>query len=194
MNLYSLALFAHLVGAVCIFAGIGVWTFAIWTLRRVERVELARQLAGLIQASSNLVVAGILLLGVAGFYMAITVWGSQATWIIVATVNFALLAPLGLLVIDPRVRAIGAATRSQPDGPLPDALWARTRDPMIACGLNIYIASLFGIVYIMTNKPNTGAAILAALVAAALGLLASLPLWWPRAKRRADSARPQGAA
>ncbi len=194
MNLYSLALFAHLVGAVCIFAGIGVWTFAIWTLRQVERVELARQLAGLIQASSNLVVAGIFLLGAAGFYMAITVWGSQATWIIVATVNFALLAPFGLLVIDSRVRAITTASRSLPDGPLPDALLARLRDPLLAGGLNVYIASLFGIVYIMTTKPATSGAVLAAVAAAALGLLVSLPLWKPRKERRTDSARPQGVA
>lgn len=189
-NLYALALFAHVVGAMGIFSGMGVWLFATWKLRRVERVELARLLAGLIRASSNLVVASILILGVAGFYMAITVWGGQATWIIVATINFALLAPLGLLAIDPRVRAIEKATRDLPDGPLPDALWTRTHDPVVSTGLNVYIASLIGIVFIMTNKPAMSVAIIVAVVAAALGALISLPLWGVHARRRAASGIP----
>ena len=189
-NLYSLALFAHVVGAMGIFSGMGVWIFTAWTLRRVERVELARLLAGLIRTSSNLVVASILILGVAGFYMAITVWGSQATWIIVATINFALLAPLGLLAIDPRMRAIAKATRDLPDGPLPDEIWVRTHDPVVTTGLNIYMTALIGIVFIMTTKPATSVAITVAVVAAALGALISLPLWGARAKRHAASGIP----
>ncbi|HZC04475.1 MAG TPA: DUF2269 family protein [Ktedonobacterales bacterium] len=186
LNPYSLALFAHVIGAIGIFAGMGVWTFASWALRQAERVEQARLLTGLIKASSNLVVASIFVLGVAGFYMAITVWGSQATWIVVATITFVLLAPLGLLVIDPRVRAIAAATRTLPDGPLPDELWARTRDPLLATGLSVYVTTLLGIVFIMTNKPTTSVAILVAVAAAALGLLISLPLCSARAKRRVN--------
>ncbi|HET9110919.1 MAG TPA: hypothetical protein VFN78_08860 [Ktedonobacterales bacterium] len=190
LNLYSLALFAHVIGAMGIFAGMGVWLFATWTLRRVERVELARLLAGLIRTSSNLVVASILILGVAGFYMAITVWGGQATWIIVATINFVLLAPLGLLAIDPRMRAIAKATHDLPDGPLTDEIWARTHDPLVTTGLNIYITSLIGIVFIMTTKPTTSVAIIVAVGAAAFGVLVSLPLWGARAKRRAASGIP----
>lgn len=183
MNLYMLALFAHVVGVIGIFAGLGVWIFGIWALRQAERVELVRLLTTLIAASSKLVVGGILVLGIAGLYMAITVWGGQATWIIVATITFLLLIPVGLLIIDPRVRAITTAARDLPDGPLPNALAARTHDPLLAAGLNVYIAILLGIVFIMTNKPATNVAILAAVVALALGLLVSLPLWGPRARR-----------
>lgn len=183
MNLYMIALFAHVVGAIGIFAGMGVWHFGIRALRQVERVEQVRLLTTLITASTRLVIGGILVLGVAGFYMAITVWGIQATWIIVATLAFLLLIPTSLLIIDPRVRAITTAARGLPDGSQPDELARRTRDPLLAAGLNVYIAILLGIVFIMTNKPATNVAILAAVVALALGLLVSLPLWGTRARR-----------
>ncbi|HEY7974480.1 MAG TPA: hypothetical protein VID72_04005 [Ktedonobacterales bacterium] len=183
MNLYMLALFAHVVGVIGIFAGLGVWIFGTWALRQAERVELVRLLTTPIAAASKLIVGGILVLGIAGFYMAITVWGGQATWIIVATIAFLLLIPVGLLIIDPRMRAITTAARDLPDGPLSDALAAHTHDPLLPTGLNLYIAMLLGIVFIMTNKPATNVAILAAVVAVAVGLLVSLPLWRPRARR-----------
>jgi len=183
MNFYTLALFAHVVGVIGIFTGLGVWIFGIWALRQAERVEPVRLLTTLIAASSRLVVGGILILGAAGLYMAITVWGSQATWIIVATITFLLLAPIGLLIIDPRVRAISRAASNLPDGPLSDALTACTRDPLLTAGLNLYVAALLGIVFIMINKPATTEAILSVVVAVALGLLVSLPLWSARARR-----------
>lgn len=190
MNLYSLALFAHVCGVIGIFAGMGVWAFGVGALRHTQRVEQVRLLAKLITASSNLVVGSMLLLGVAGFYMAITVWGIQATWIIVATISFLLLAPIGLLVIEPRVRAIAREARDVPDGPLPQTLAVRTRDSLLGAGLSVYIAVLLGIVFLMIYKPPTDIALLTVAVAIALGALASIPLW--RAPRSVRAARQPG--
>lgn len=178
MNLYVLALFMHVSGAIVIFAGMGAWVFGAAALRRAQRVEQVRLLAALIIAAGNVVVGGIVILGIAGFYMALTAWDIRATWIVVATVSFLLLAPGGLLVIDPRVRTIARQARAAPDGPLPAMLTRRTRDPVLGAGLNVYVAVLFGIVFLMTTKPAVGEAILAMVIALAVGLLASLPLWW----------------
>ena len=184
MSLYTLALFVHIVGAIGIFAGLSVWAFGVAGLRRARHVEQARLLAALVTSASSVVVGGILILGVAGFYMALTVWGVTAAWIIVATIGFLLLAPGGLLILERRMRAIAALARATPDGPLPEPLAARTRDPILATGLCVYIACLFGIVFLMTNKPALSDAIAAIVVSVALGLLLSLPLWRPRAKTR----------
>ncbi len=184
MNVYALALFLHICGAIGVFAGLGVWGFGVAALRRAQRVEQARLLAALIKSSGNLVVGGIVLLGIAGFYMAVTVWGARATWIIVATISFALLAPGGLLALDPRVRAIARLTQMAQDGPLPEALAARTRDPLLATGLSVYIACLVGIVFIMTNKPATVESALTIVVAVSAGALLSLPVWRRQAKDR----------
>jgi hypothetical protein len=119
MSIYTLALFVHVVGAIGTFTGVGVWLFAALALRRAQHVGQVRTLTSLIQPSGVLAVVSILLLGVAGFYMAITVWGEHATWIVVATISFLLLAPFGIFVIDPRLRAIGKAAAEVPEGPLP---------------------------------------------------------------------------
>ncbi len=177
MSLYTLALFAHVSGAIGIFAGLGTWVFAVAALRRAQQVEQVRVLAALIHASGNLVVGSIVLLGIAGIYMALSVWGAQATWIIVATISFVLLAPFGALVIEPRVRRIATEAGQAPDGLLSAALEARTRDPLLAAGLVLYVSCLFGIVFLMTDKPPLMEAILAMGVALAVGVLASLPLW-----------------
>ena len=178
MSIYTIVLFLHVSGAIGYFVSIGTWLFGLVSLRRAQRVEQVRLLTALILASSNLVVGSIVVLGIAGFYMAITVWGIQATWIVVATVSFLLLIPLGLLIIGPRIQIIAKEAREAPDGPLPETLAMRSRDPALSAGLSVYVGVLLGIVFLMTNKPPLDVSILAMVVATALGLVSGLLLWW----------------
>lgn len=188
MSTYTIMLFVHIVGAIAVFVGVGVWLFAVAALRRAQEVAQVRALAGLTVASGNVAVCGVLLLAVGGFYMALTVWGVHATWIIVATISFALLAPFGVFVLDPRIRALAKVAAATPDGPLPASLSARTNDPLLGAGLCLYIAVLLGIVFLMTTKPTLlMVAVLAMVVAVALGLASALPFWW--AARSSSSMR-----
>jgi hypothetical protein len=97
--------------------GVGVWLFAALALRRAQSVGPVRARTGLIRPSGTLAIVSILLLGVAGLYMAITAWGEQATWIMVATVGFLLLAPFGAFAIDPRLRALATAAATASERP-----------------------------------------------------------------------------
>ncbi len=178
MSTYTIMLFVHILGVIAVFIGVGVWLFAVAALRRAQQVAQVRALAGLTVASGNVTVGGVLLLALGGFYMALTAWGVQAAWIIVATISFALLAPFGAFVLDPRIRALAKVAAKTPDGPLPAALAARTRDPILGIGLSLYVAVLVGIVFLMTNKPILLVSILAMGVAAALGLAFALLLQW----------------
>jgi hypothetical protein len=191
MTLYTLALFTHIVGAIGTFIGVSVWLFAAMALRRARSVGQVRALSGLIQPSGALAIVSILLLGVAGFYMVITVWGERATWIIVATISFLLLAPFGAFVIDPRLRALARAAAAAPDGPLPTALAARTCDPLMGIGLYTYVGVLLGIVFLMTVKPMLVESIIAMVVATIVGLAAGLLSW---RTMRVGQASPKAAA
>ena len=189
MTPYQWALFAHLCGVVGVFAGMGAFVFGVFALWQARRVEQVKSLVALVRAAGNVVAGAIVLLGIGGFYMAITVWGEKATWIIVATVSFVLLAPFGLL-IDRRLHGLTTlAAASPPDGPLTDALTQRTRDPVVASGLSVYLATLIGIIFLMIAKPPTaGQSVAAILVAAVAGALLSLPFWrrgLPRARQSA---------
>jgi hypothetical protein len=193
MPIYTLMLFVHIVGAIGTFIGVGVWLFAALALRRTQTVGQVRALTSLIQPSGVLAIVSILLLGVAGFYMGITVWGERATWIVVATISFVLLAPFGVFVIDPRLRAVAKAAAAAPDGPLPGTLATRTRDQLAGIGLSVYLCVLLGIVFLMTTKPSTGVSILAMVVATLLGLISGvLLLLAARTRSREDVPTPIG--
>jgi Predicted integral membrane protein (DUF2269) len=193
MSIYTLMLFVHIVGAIGTFIGVGVWLFAALALRQAQQVGQVRALTSLIQPSGVLAIVSILLLGTAGFYMAITVWGEHATWIIVATISFVLLAPFGVFVIDPRLRAVAKAAAALADGPLPASLAVRTRDPLMGIGLSAYIGVLVGIVFLMTTKPSTGDSIIAMVVATLLGLIAGMLLvLGARTRSREDVPTPIG--
>ena len=195
MTLYTLALFVHIVGVIGVFVGVGVWQFAAIALRRAQQLAQVRALAGLTVASGNVAVGGVLLVAVAGLYMALTAWSLQAPWIVAATISFALLAPFGIFVIDPRIRAIAKAAAATPDGPLPLSLALRVRDPILAIGLSIYVGVLLGIVFLMTNKPPLGVSVLAMVVATALGLASALPFWWAarsNLRKRPEKPNPTG--
>lgn len=179
MSLYTFALFIHLSGVVGVFVGLGIWLFGVIILRRAQDVEQVRLVIGPILAAGNLVVGSILLLAAGGIYMAVTAWAdARPAWILVATASFLLLAPVGAFILDPRMRAIARLARVTPDGPLPAALVAAHRDPVLTAGLSIFIAMLLGIVFLMTTKPHLTSAILAMCVAVAVGLASSLPFWW----------------
>ena len=110
--------------------------------------------------------------------MALTAWSVQASWIIVATISFALLAPFGAFILDPRIRALAKAAAAASDGPLPASLAARARDPILGVGLCVYVAVLLGIVFLMTTKPELMTSIVVMVIAVALGLASALPFWW----------------
>lgn len=184
MSLYTLALFVHLVGVIGVFAGIATWLFGAVLLVRADRVEQVRMIAGAMGAVGNVVVASILVLAAGGFYMGITTWGIQAVWLDVATLAFALLAPIGALVIDPRVKAMLRLARQEPDGPLSGKLAAHTHSGFLLASLLVYLAYLLGIVFLMATKPALTAAILTMVVAVAVGLLLALVVHLARRSRR----------
>jgi hypothetical protein len=176
MSLYTIMLFIHVSGAVCLFVGMGIWLFGSTAIARAARVEQVRTLAELMLMVRNVVPVSALLVIVAGVTMTWTAWGFQTGWIAVAVGSLALIGPIGTWVIDPKVRAIGALAHTLPDGPLPITLTERTHDPVLRLALHTMTAMLFGIVFVMTTKPALTSAIGAMVISALLGLVAGISL------------------
>jgi hypothetical protein len=194
VNLYPILLFLHVTGAICIFVGFGTLLLGTAALRRAKRVEQLRAIAGPMVAGRRVgrehvsvidvvVIIGVLLVAATGLYMALSTWGGWRTdWIKVAMISFALMAPVGPLVINPRLHALARAADEAPSGPLPEPLFLNTHDPILGTALWTLTAWLLGIVFLMTNKPSLGHSIAAMAVSLAVGLGASgLALW--RAER-----------
>lgn len=177
MSVYTLVLFLHVVGAIGFFMPLGVWLFGLVALRRVRQVEQVRGICRAIFLADPIAVGGILLLAAAGLYMAFTVWGIGTGWIAVAIGSFALMAPIGPLVVEPRLHAIEAAARAMPDGSVPAPLATKIGDPVLGTALQTLVALLLGIVFLMTTKPSLMAALLAMVIALLGGVVSGVPLW-----------------
>jgi len=152
-TLYRLALYAHILGMIAFFMALGVYAFGLVALRRAWRVEQVRAICGVIFLTDAIAVAGILLLAAAGLAMALTTWNVRTGWIAVASISFALVAPIGPLIVERRLHAIDAQARLIAEGAIPDALLRQIYDPLIGAGLTVMIAWLLGIVFLMTTKP-----------------------------------------
>jgi hypothetical protein len=185
MSLYSIMLFIHVSGAICLFIGMSIWLFGIIAISHTSRVEQVRELAELMVMVRLVVPASALVVVVAGLTMARIAWGLYTGWIAVAIGGLFLIGPIGTWVIDPRVRAIAAEAHTLPDGPLPTTFAERIHDPVLGTALRTLIALLFGIVFLMTTKPALPSAIGAMVVAALLGLASGLP--FVRARRESRS-------
>ncbi len=186
MHWYTIELFLHVTGAIGLFVAYGTLLFGHAALRRAKRVEDVRAIVRPIVAGRRIGLenvsvvgavgtAGAVLLIVTGLTMALGFWSLRLGWIEVAIAGVALVAPLGPFVIGPRLDAIASTAVQEPDGPLTEALDRRIHDPLLVSALQGGMALLFGIVFLMTNKPSLAASSIALLVALVIGLLSALP-------------------
>lgn len=184
MNIYHLVLFLHVTGDIGLFFGLGIQWLGLMALRRVKRIEQARGIAGLVAIANPIGTISALLTIASGFYMALTVWGLQTSWILVALASIVVfISPAIGLVIEPHTRAITAAIREEPNGPLSAALSMRIHDPTPIITLQTMVTLLIGIVFLMTNKPALIGAIMTVVMAVVIGLASGLP-WWRKENGR----------
>jgi hypothetical protein len=194
MTYYPFALFLHVSGAIGAFVSIGVWLVGLAALRRAQRVEQVRAIAWLIIVVSPIMVFSVLLIIGAGLAMALSVWGLTTSWIAVALGTLVLMAPVGPLILDTRMRTILAQAGAEPVGPISTTLAAKTHNPVMGSAAQALACLLLGIVFLMTTKPALGSSILVMVVALLLGLLSSFSLWRaPRLHEAQISNEPDNA-
>lgn len=176
MSLYTILLFVHVSGAIGIFVGMGTWLFGITAIVRALRVEQVRTLADLMLMTRYVVPISAVLTIASGLTMALTTWGLQSGWILVAIGGLLLIGPTGTWVVDPKVRDIAKLAHTLPDGLLPSTFAVRTHDLVLHTALHTLTAMLLGIVFLMTTKPAFSSAIGAMVVSLFLGLVSCVPL------------------
>ncbi|MDQ3811360.1 MAG: hypothetical protein M3336_13820 [Chloroflexota bacterium] len=172
MTPYAIAVFLHVVGALGLFAAMGLEWVLVARLRRVESAEQARDWLVLLDVIRRLSPASLAVLLLAGIYMAATAWGGVG-WIVVGFVALLLLPPLGMIA-GLRLPAIRRELENQ-RGPLPPGLRRRLDEPLFLASIQIRTAISLGIVFLMTTKPDAAGSAVAIAVAVALGVSVSVP-------------------
>ncbi len=174
MSLYSLVLFAHIVGALGLFVALGIEWTALLRLRGAATVEQAREWLGLFALVRRLGPASLVVVLLAGMYLAGTTWGFTP-WIGAALVVLPLLAVLGA-GSGWRLAGLGRSLAAE-QGTLSARLRQRLRDPLPWTSVHLRAALLLGVVFLMVTKPSLQGVLFTLLLAAGLGLAFALPAW-----------------
>jgi hypothetical protein len=176
MNLYSIALFLHVVGALLLFVTLTVEGVALRQLGQAATTESARGAAGMLRV--NRIVGPFSALGVLvpGLYMTVTSWGWVA-WIVVALVSWVVIAVLGA------VNGIRILALERSGG-----LQGGIQNPVYLISWLTRVGIALGVILLMTVKPGAAAAVVAILVAAAAGALLGIALSKTRRRERESQA------
>jgi len=172
MNIYSVALYLHIVGALLLFVAMGIEFMTVSRLRSAGTAEQARDWLSVLGSMRVIGPVALVTVLVPGLYMAATSAGWQA-WNILALAAMVVMAALGAASNAARMPAIGRSI-----GPLrgqvsPEAR-ARLRDPIVWSSILIRIGIGLGIVLLMTLKPDAFGAIVALVVFAVAGAALAL--------------------
>jgi len=172
---YTIALFAHIVGVLGLFIALGIEGLALARMRRARSVAQVREWADATHAVGALhPVATLLILG-PGLYMLLSVWGWATAWIDISLALTLTLSVLGPAVNARRFKAIRAAAATAPEGMPPTALTQLIHDQVLGVSFPAMAGVAVGIVYLMTVKPGPVGSLAAVAVAVALGAFSSLP-------------------
>jgi hypothetical protein len=189
MSAYSISVFLHIVGAVGIFAAIGLEWAGLSNLRRATDTTQVREWMRLLAAPRTVGGPSALLVLVSGIYMSAARWGPQG-WTLVALGGMVVIAALGGAVGGRRAPAIARALPAEA-GPVSPTLRQQLDDPALIISLWTRTALLFGIVFLMSIRPGWGGALAVMGIALLLGIVAS----WPAlgaGRRPAQVSRSEG--
>ena len=173
MSVYAISLFLHVVGALGIFAALGLEWAGLSNLRRATETSQVREWIRLLAAPRTVGGPAALLTLVSGIYMSATRWGSQG-WIVVGLAGMVVIAVLGATISGRRVGAIARALR-EGGGPMSKSLAQQLHDPALILGLRVRTALFLGIIFLMSTRPGWGGALAVMGLAVVAGLAAALP-------------------
>ena len=175
MDTYHVVLYIHLLA---LFVGIGAGTVllvCLFQLRGAQTLADAVPWGRVAGKTARAFPVAILGLFGTGAYMTSDLWTWSTRWIDVSIGGLVLLALQGPLVAERTAKKLERALHDNGPGPLEKQARRMTRHPGLWVAELTNFGAVFGVVWDMTQKPGTGAAIAAILVAYAVCAVVALP-------------------
>ena len=176
MTIYTVVLYAHLLGAVALFIGQGIEWTASSLFRGASSTEQVRAWLRVFKVSPPLTGIGIAVLLLSGGYLAQLSGAMKQGWIPATLLAIGVALGLGFALILPRMNKIRKTLPSLNE-PVSPELGARLTDPILLSAIRIRVLLAVGILYLMAAKMPFTPSLLALLVALVVGLLFSAPAW-----------------
>src|SRR5437899_9534603 len=167
VNVYSIVLYLHIVGALLLFVAMGIEFVTVSRLRSTGTAEQARDWLSVLGSIRVIGPVALVTILVPGLYMAATSAGWEG-WNILALVAMVGMAALGAASNAARMPAIGRSIGPL-RGPLPAEARAGLRDRIVWTSILTRIGIGLGIVLLMTAKPDLVGSIVTLVAFAAAG-------------------------
>lgn len=175
VHVYTVALFLHVGVVILTFMIAAILHATINLLVRAETAEQARPLARVVHRLDPLF--PILAIFIFGFGMWLigaspkdAKWHFTDGWILTGFITLVVIEGLAGALLAPHAKKMVAAIEAAPAGPLSAEVRATTRDPFIWYVAHTATVGFLGVVFVMTNKPSGGVAVLAVIIAVVVGL------------------------
>lgn len=173
MNLYSIALFLHITGALGFFVVLGLEWIGLSRLRNAALAEEAGAILGVINGADRLGFVSMPAVIITGFYMVFTAWGF-VPWILVVLGALVLETVLFVAIGRTQMVAIGKMLAGE-KGMLSRTLRDLVQQPLLWISVQIRTAIILGIIFLKIARPGLGGSLLVIAVAILLGAGSALP-------------------
>lgn len=173
---YNVALFLHVLFVIAGFMIAAVLHVAMNVMVRAKTVEEAHSWGRVVHRLEPLLpIAALLILLVGGWLIGAShkVWHWGDGWILTAVISLVVIEGLAGAVLAPRSKKLVAAIDAAGAGPMTPELRKQASDPMIWDIAHIATFGFLGVVFVMTNKPSGGGAVIIVVIGAIVGVLLS---------------------
>lgn len=175
MYTYGIALFLHVTGALVLFVAVGLNFLSMLRMRQAEDMGRFREWAMLGRQAGRIIPIAILMIAGSALYMVLTVWTWRTAWVDVALGTFLAHGVLVVAFENPRLAALQKAAKQIAFGPVPAAVLAQARHPVLWLTECVVTGTTLGMIYLMTVKPNLTVALVAIGVSVVASVLVALP-------------------
>jgi hypothetical protein len=176
MTLYSLLLFAHIAGALFLFAGLALEWVLISFLRRNPELAPFSAWGRLFSTAPRLYGPALGVILLSGGYLGAQMRAWDQGWTRVSFATLFIIGLIGAILTAPRARAIRKLLAAVSDSTTRE-LQTRLEDPVLVVSIRLRIVLVFGVVLLMVSKVGLGPSLIAMACAAAFGLVIALPAW-----------------
>lgn len=174
MNVYSIALFLHVVGALGLSVALGLEWTGLQQIRNAVLPEQVRIWMGILKATNKVGFPSMLAAVLTGIYMVLKVWG-WLPWLIVTIGSLILVIILSVVLSRPRMVAIGQALATE-KGLVSQTFHSLVNHPLLWISIWTRVAIVLGIVFLKIAKPDLVGSLLTVGVAIVLGIASALPM------------------
>ncbi len=177
MDIYSLVLFLHIVGALGFFVALGLEWTGLQQLQGAMLPEQVRAWMKVLKGTNKVAFPSMLTTVITGIYLVLKEWG-WIPWILVTLGSLVLVIALSVVLTRPRMAAIGR-TLAGAKGTVSQNIHLPMNQPALWISVQIRVAIALGIVFLKIAKPDLLGSLLTMGVAIVIGYISALPMARP---------------